>query len=362
MIFIVHIIDSAEYLFILLFLSLIYFRILRWCWRGYGAAGVIVIISTSFSAIVILSSLGLTSSAGYDVFEMANTGWRMLSLYLICWFRDALKPKTQTELKPFSVFNHTRIEVAMRGIYGIIIPLVRRVRVDRNESALLMLKNVLHLDSSLERPISLACKALGFDKTELIHVADVDSALVVLQNVNTDWGNFSRLDFGVLLVLSTTWVMSMLLTVWAFVNGVLGQNALLFSMNFILPTGIVLLLSLAVVHKPGEDYDLAKRHDEPFRFTHSEFRKRRILDLLVVITALAGATGVTLLTLIVGVYPSDISLLAPLSAMYILSLALLGLDDFLRGQLPLPEESLVRIRRRFLDIIPQATTEANETA
>ena len=363
---IVDLLFLSEDLYFILAASLVYFRIMRWSWRGYGAAAVMTVVSVSFSVSVILSSLGLSFSAAYGGLELADTGWGFVLFWSICYGLEVLRPKTKKEPAMFVMMGHSCIEVAMRTIYGVIVPLVHRIRVDRDESALAMLKSVLSMDDGLERSLSLACKALGFDRMELMGAADVESALIILQKVETRWGNFSRTELSVLVALSGAWVVVITSAMWTFINGLFFKNFILgfvlfFSCVFV-PVGMLSLVSNKRVPRPGVYYDLGKRHDEQFGFTRRGFERRRIFDIIVVMAALGGATCVTAAALVLGVLPSDLLVLPALLAVYVLGVVLLGFDAFVRGKRPSPEETLASIRKQVLKTAAEVVQEGSESA
>ncbi|MFW9787563.1 MAG: hypothetical protein ACFFE2_10270 [Candidatus Thorarchaeota archaeon] len=349
------VIASAEflgYLSMIFLLSLIYFRLLRWSWRGYGAAALTVVISTTFSAGVILTVLGVLPLVDPEIFGLVDTVWRTMSFMLICWLYDTLKAKNRPKTEQFNEMGQTRGEVGIGSIYSVIIPLVRRIRVDRDEQALLTLQAVLQLNSGLERSLSLACKALGFDRNDILQITDVGRASETLQYVETDWGTFSRLDFSVLFFVSGVWVICLLLSAIVYVYNAARQYYLLFVLDFVLPFGIAMILSLGTQRKSGREYDLAKRHDESFRFTHNEFKQRRSIDFLVIIIAILGTTAITLISIAYGLTPLGALLMVPLSMVYVLSVVPLLFDGFARGVRPLPEEATALIEKQFRKKIP----------
>ncbi|NHJ15085.1 MAG: hypothetical protein EAX95_15490 [Candidatus Thorarchaeota archaeon] len=346
MVIIYSLFESAVLVFIILFIALLYFRVLTWCWKGYGAAGVIVIMSATFSAGLTLSSLGLLAIAADDVLGMARMAWAGGFIFMFCWLREELKPKTEERPTTRNVLGHTPIEVGMERLYGIILPLIRRLRVDRDEESLHLLKGMLQLNEGFERSISLACRALGFNKETILEATNADDALETLKNVDTRWGNVSLLDLGVLFAISIPWVVSLILSVLAYADGVLRQYPLLFILDITLPLGIIILLFLFASPRLGGGQDIAKRHDEVFKFTRDEFQRRRGIDLLTITASLIGTTTVTLMVVVLF---SDFMLLIPLSGVYVFSLLLVMFDDLVRGKRPSHELMLTLIRRRLPD-------------
>lgn len=345
---IIDFLDFAEYLFLLIFASLVFFRILRYCWRGYGTTGVMIVVCASSSTSLALSSLGLAYNIGYFLIDFGHFGYRGLCILFICWLREAMKIDPEKESDDFAVLSHTHIEVAMKKIYSVLIPLARRIKVSKDEAALRMMQNVLQMDSDFERSLSLASKALGFDRMDLINAPDVENASMVLQGVATNWGNFSKIDLVALILVSVTWIVSGLLTVWAYIGGVIKENLVAVVLFFALPFGALAILSLTNKQSPGREYDLAKRHDEPFRFTQRECSNRRKLDLIVLAITLIGATSVGALIILLGNSSLGYLVFICLFSEYVLSVALIRFDSFMLGRNISDEEMMGILRKKLL--------------
>ena len=303
-----------------------------------------VLVSTS----LVLSSLGLSRGIGYTLIEFGVTGWRGWSILLICWIYELLKPQASKKTDDFALQGHTSIETTMRNLYGIIVPLTRRIRKERDERTLRILQQVLLMDDPFEKPLTLACKALGFDKMELINVADSENASFILQNVPTEWGNFSRIEVVVLFSLPIGWVVSGFLTVWTYLNGILKQNFLLLMLFFMLPVGIVLMFSPMLRQNPGKEYDLAKRHDERFKFTQSEYQRRRIFDMVVLLIATVGATFIGVLIVVLGNASLANLVIISLCVEYVLSIALVYFDSFMLDRSVSDEETIAHLHEIML--------------
>ena len=343
----VQILYSVLHLFIVVVFSLVAFRTLRWCWRAYGAAGVVTTISIAYSTGVILSFVGLTSSVVQSILEESNQLWVMMSFLLACWLNDALKLGKPREPTRVTFIGPNSISLTMKRIYGVIVPLVRRIRIDRDPQALATLKEVLQTGTGLDRTMALACKALGFERSTILSTDDIENAHHILGYVDTKWGNLSRIDIGVLSGILAIWIPCMIASVWIFINGLMRQYLLLFMLDLIFPLAVVMLLSLIGNYKTDREYHMAKRHDDMYQFTNGEFGRRRIFDLAIIIAALAGVAAATLFDL--AIYSSTQYML-PLLVVYVFSFLILALDDFAKGKKPSIDEEVALIRKKLPDI------------
>lgn len=352
--------DLLDYVALIVFASLIFFRVLRWTWNGYGTTGVILLISISFCIDLFLISLNLISSSSVGVFEFGQLGWRGMSLYTFCCFRDFMKPKSNKEPEVFVLQGHTSIELTTKKIYSIVVPLVRRIKIDHDESAMELLKGFLVMNSGFERVLTLACKALGFDRMEFLSESNVEDASELLQNVPSEWGNFSKTDFVALFLVTSLWIVMGVISLWAYLNEALKQNLIPFFLFFFLPIGVLGVLSITNTHKPSKEYTIAKRHDEFYGFTQREYKKRVNLDVALLVTALVGTVFVGYVTFVIQGPLLDFTILVVLSVLFILTIVLTKYDGFLHGNLPSDDETLRRLRKQLQDKIPPPDEEDDE--
>ncbi len=362
---ILYMMHMVEELFLVLILSLIYFRILRSLWRKYGAAGATIVLTVPLSISIILTSFGLSQGIIYFIFDTGVYAYRFYGFMFLCSNHNLLRPKVKTEPVYIEIPEPKITETVMSYVYRVIISLVRRVVVDRDPSDLEVLKFVLGPNSGMEKPVTLACKVLGIDQVALLQTVDIENAMSVLNGVDTRWGNFSRFELCVLIVLTVGPLASILMSIWLSVNmapfGEAPGNVLVWLIrNPLLGTvffGSIFLLVLALlsssslyVRKPGKDYNLANPHTEALWFTMHEFNRRRVLDVLVVVTALCGTTYVTWATLVLSGFPDGTRVLIYLSIIFVLIMVLLAGDPFVRGKRPTLEQMIQSIRMRSLEI------------
>jgi hypothetical protein len=345
----------STYLSVLVLASLVFFRVLRWCWKRYGTTGVMVIVSIATFTILIINSLGLGYYFGHPLIYTGWYLWTYMSLVEICWIHEKMKPRIERKADHSATISGTSIELATKRIYGVLVPLARRIKIDQDEDAFWTMQSMLQMDGSHEEMFSLACKALGFNRKDIINAPDVEHASLALRDLAVDWGNFSKLELVALLLLIASWMVSSVLTAWAYIGQAVKQNFVPVMLFFTLPLAVIAVLSLTSRWSPDMEYDLAKRHDEPFRFTQREYDARRAFDQVVLAITLIMATCIGALIIVFGDSSLTYIVTLSLSFEYILSAILLSLDSFMLGKGISKEETMAAIQRKLDESILSAS-------
>ncbi|MEM2143611.1 MAG: hypothetical protein QXQ81_10180 [Candidatus Thorarchaeota archaeon] len=352
--------------------SLLYLVAMRRCWRGYGAAGVTVGASVTVSIAVILYSLDLTSASLGLGFMGAYGFWVSIWHFSSLVGVPIREPKAQrrrddSELSLGSVEDSRRegagdLKSVLRDVTDAytprivqqyVIPLIRRFRIDRDESALSVLVGVLSAEEIPEEKRERACRALDFDHRELIEAGDTQRAAEVLERVSVSWGNISRTVLAVLLGIISVSLVTLLSVAWSYASESTPGRPM--SFQLLIAVTMLFMSTLGLLSRAGPPrpcsskcHHINKRHDEQYLFTDRELVRRRRLDIIVVIASLLGMTWVTLTALTQRALASDYPALQVLLMIYILSAILLRRDRFLWGEREPPEESVAKIRTKML--------------